>query len=331
MGGIACGRAAIAGVVMAAAPMAAAQEDGGFEAERRPRSVDLDATYNVEGLLVPKEEIHTLLPRDAIPSLTDPAMEVASEIDWLEDEDRMTVVELGGEVVAVPLRVLNFHEIANMEVGGEPIAVAYCPLCDSVTVFSRRVGEDGPVLEFGVSGALFNSNVLMYDRSDRALWSQLDMRAISGPMAGTRLDHLPVRLETFGRFRAAHPGSEVVSIKTGHDRPYAQRDPYKRFFEDPDMLIGRPREHGDALPKKTLGVGILAGERTWFVPVDAIGEGMMVETPAGEVRLRTGPAGVEVVTAPDSVFTAQAFYYAWSAFHPSTEVVGRPSGDPDDG
>lgn len=296
---------------------------------RRPGSVVLDREYDLARLRIPMDEIHTLLPRDAIPALTDPATEPADEATWLPADARVLSVAIGGDALAVPLNILDFHEVVNTTVGGEPVAATYCPLCDSAAVFSRRVtvGEGDSaqprVLEFGVSGALFNSNVLMYDRSDKALWSQLGMEAVSGPLAGTALRALPVEVITLEQFRREHPGSPIVSNKTGHPRDYG-RSPYTRYMSSPDLLVPVPGA-GDALPRKTLGVGVLAGDRAWFVPTDVIAEGYTLQTPAGPVRMERGPAGVAVRSAPEGVRTIQTFYYAWSAFNPGTEVV-RPAG-----
>lgn len=305
-----------------------AAEGEEFRRVQRRGSVDIETEYNLTGLAIPKDQIHTLLPRDAIPALTDPKTQPAAEASWLPDDARMIQVVIGEDVLGVPLRVLDWHEVVNTTVGGQPVAVTYCPLCDSATVFSRKVKAAGggeEVLEFGVSGALYNSNVLMYDRKYKALWSQLGMRAVSGPLAGTSLDMLPVAVVSFAAFKQAHPAAKVVSRDTGHERDYS-RSPYEAYFKN-DRLLVPVANVGEALPRKTLGVGIAVGDaqeaRAWFVPVDAIGEGRTIDTPAGKVQLARSDAGVSVVQAPPGVRTAQTFYYSWSAFYPQTQVV-RP-------
>lgn len=292
-----------------------------FELQRRPGSVDLEAEYDMSDLRIPEEEIHTLLPRDAIPSLTDPATQPASEADWLTPTSRVMLVEIGDEAVGVPLAILNFHEIVNMTVGGEPVAATYCPLCDSATLISRAVthGGETEVLEFGVSGALYNSNVLMYDRTHKSLWSQLGMHAVSGALAGAALDHLPVRVVTFAEFQRRHPDAPVVSKDTGHERPY-DRNVYQDYFDRDDLLVS-VSGFGDALPKKTLGLGVLADGKSWFVVAGAITDDFTLDTPAGPVRAKRTDAGIEVTEASEGVHTAQTFYYAWSAFNRDTEVI----------
>jgi len=317
------------------------------------RGVDLHGTYDMSNLQIPENEIHTLLPKDAIPALTDPKMESVSEAGrrrnpdfdedksesgepltrgWLTPDARIIVVEVNDEVVGVPFGILDFHEVANMTVGGEPVAATYCPLCDSATVISRRVKDPNgrtKVLEFGVSGALYNSNVLMYDRTYKGLWSQLGMRAVSGPLASTQLDHYPVRIITFDRFAQLYPDAELVSRETGHNRPYG-RSPYASYFARDDFMV--PVWGGDdRLPKKTLGVGVLAEGRSWFIPTDAIGESFTLKTPLGSVELTATDAGVSVIDAPEGVHTAQTFYYSWSAFNQNTKVIESESPEPADG
>jgi len=313
-----------------------------FTRVQRPGSVDLATEYDLSGLSVPQKQIHTLLPRDAIPALTDPKTESAKGAQWLPDDARVIEIVVGDDVLGVPLRILDWHEIVNTTIGGEPIAATYCPLCDSATVFSRRVTPKPPadthgggsgtkpsaplapiVLEFGVSGALYNSNVLMYDKQGKGLWSQLGMRSLSGPLVGTTMDMLPIQVVSFADFKQAHPKAKIVSRDTGHQRDYT-RSPYESYFNDKNLMVPVVGI-GDALPRKTLGVGIAMGEgdetQSWFVPANEIEGTRSIETPAGPVVLTTSKAGVEVVSTPEGVRTAQTFYYSWSAFYPGVEVI----------
>jgi len=294
-----------------------------FKTMKRPGSVDIATEYDLSNLTIPQDQIHTLLPRDAIPALTDPELIALDAATYLKDEDRIIDVTVGSESVAVPLKILNFHEVSNFTISGKPVAATYCPLCDSVTLVSRTVtNADGKteVLEFGVSGALYNSNVLMYDRTHKALWSQLGLKAVSGPMAGTALDLLPVKIIPWSQFKSEHPEGQVISIETGHDRPY-DGNPYQRYFDNQDYLMVPIASHGDALPKKTLGLGIKANDESYFVAADTIGERFVINTKLGKVVAVSTEAGVQVVSAPNEVQTVQSFYYSFSAFHPDTKVL----------
>jgi hypothetical protein len=257
-------------------------------------------------------------PKDGIPALVAPARVAAADAAYPPDDGRVIAVEVEGEAVAYPIGILNFHEIANDTVGGVPVAVTYCPLCDSVAVLERRL--DGTALEFGVSGLLHQSNVLMYDRATTGLWSQLGMRAVTGPHAGRALPHLPFRMMTFAAFREAAPDGTVLSDDTGHDRDYSW-SPYAGYFKADrpfrDVDIG-----GEALPWNTLGVGVSAGSYTAFVTAAALrDEPMTLDTPAGPVTLSADDAGVQIGAAPADARVAQTFYHAWSALHPETRVI----------
>lgn len=201
-------------------------------------------------------------------------------------------------------------------------------------MISRKVTVEAPegekkerVLEFGVTGALYNSNVLFYDREDRGLWSQLLMEAVSGPLVGTALDHLPSRVLTLAELAKKHPGARIVSRDPDSARPY-DRSPYTQYFRGQRLMVP-VREHGEELEAMTAGIGVLWGDRAWFVAAEAIGDGRALETPAGEVRMSARKAGdlwaISVDSAPEGVRTAQTFYFSWSAFYPRTEVIAPPA------
>ena len=111
----------------------------GFRTVRRPYAVNIEAEYDLGGLTIPQEQIHTLVRKDGIPALTDPNLEKVTEAAWLQPEARIIEAVVGTDVLGVPLQILNYHEIVNTTLGGEPIAITYCPLCDSATIFSRRI------------------------------------------------------------------------------------------------------------------------------------------------------------------------------------------------
>ncbi len=282
-------------------------------------------TYDLSGATMPMDDLRgPFVAKDGIPALTDPERAPAAKATFPDAAARVVEVVIGGEAVAYPLAILNFHEIANDEVGGVPVAVTYCPLCDSVSVFDRRLGDR--TLEFGVSGFLHNSNVVMYERGNMGLWSQVAMRALTGPDAGERLEHLPVRVVSFERFRRAHPGGEVLTTETGHARPYGT-NPYAAYFEDPGRVF-HAFEYDDRLPPKALGMGIRAGGEAWFVRGSAAMEGpVVVETGLGAVEVRGTGAGLETGELPAGVDAVQTFYHSWAAFHPGTAIVPAVSED----
>jgi hypothetical protein len=174
-------------------------------------------------------------PPDGIPPIDDPRFEpIAGADTWLEDGDPVLVVELDGRARAYPLAILTFHEIVNDTLAGRPILVTYCPLCNSAIAFDRTV--DGEVLEFGTSGRLYQSNLVMYDRATRSLWAQFNGKAIVGDRLGTTLERLPVQLVAFADFADGWPDAQVLSRDTGAQRPYGQ-NPYVGYDTDEQPLL----------------------------------------------------------------------------------------------
>ncbi len=138
-------------------------------------------------------------PKDGIPAIDDPQFKPIAEIDDLPDTEPVIGLVLGGEARAYPLRVLMFHEIVNDTIAGVPVAVTFCPLCNAAIVFDRRV--DGQVLDFGTTGKLRNSDLVMYDRQTESWWQQFTGTAIVGSMLGTELKILAARLESYRNFK----------------------------------------------------------------------------------------------------------------------------------
>lgn len=162
-------------------------------------------------------------PRDGIPSIDNPVFRPVSEVSDLADKEPVVSIVVNGKARAYPIGIVTFHEIVNDEIGGVPVTVTYCPLCNTAIAFDRRV--DGDVLEFGTTGLLRNSNLVMYDRATDSWWQQFGGDAIAGVHTGKQLKLMPVRIESFARFRDAHPGGEVLNIPEGFSRPYGS-NPY---------------------------------------------------------------------------------------------------------
>ena len=172
--------------------------------------------------------------KDGIPSVTDPAMEtITSAAEWLSQRSPVIAVEHAGEARAYPLAILMWHEIANDEIAGLPIAVTFCPLCNSSVTFERQIGAE--LLDFGVSGLLRNSDLIMFDRQSESWWQQLTGEALVGAFAGTLLDIVPSQVISFGSFSARHPDGLVMSRETGYNRQYGL-NPYRDYDTQP----GRP-------------------------------------------------------------------------------------------
>ena len=166
-------------------------------------------------------------PRDGIPAVDLPRYVSTGEAaEWLDPDEPVIAVARGGEARAYPLQILIWHEIANDELGGTPISVTFCPLCNSAIVFDRRL--DGAVLDFGTTGRLRRSDLVMYDRQTGTWWQQLTGAGIIGEHAGRELVRLPAAVVAWNDFRTAYPDATVLSRETGHARPYGS-NPYSGY------------------------------------------------------------------------------------------------------
>ena len=190
-------------------------------------------------------------PRDGIPSIDNPKF-ISSGDATLQDSDLVVGLNIDGDIRAYPLNILVWHEIVNDRVGGKPVAVTYCPLCFTNQVFKRTI--DGQLVEFGTSGKLYNSNLVMYDRTTESLWSQALGQAIVGEHAGRRLERVPFDLAYWKDWKSLYPESTVLSQDTGFSRPYGS-DPYGDYYTNPDILF--PVSHrDDRLGPKEIVVGL---------------------------------------------------------------------------
>ena len=191
----------------------------------------------------------------------------ASAATFLKPTDSVIGVTLNDDSRAYPLAILDLHEVVNDTVGDTPIAVTYCPLCDSSVVFDRRIA--GQQRELGVSGRLYNSNVLMYDRqaSDtESLVSQMMARGVSGPLANVSLARLPLEVTTWQSWLERHPSSKVLSPDTGFGRKY-DRSVYSHYFESPQLMFAIEPMDQRVAPK-TRVLGVAAGGHHRAYPVE---------------------------------------------------------------
>jgi hypothetical protein len=175
---------------------------------------------------------------DGIPALDNPAVVAAASADYLLPEEPVFGIWLNGEARAYPLRILDWHEMANDVVGGVPFSLAYCTLCGAGIAFDGRA-SDGVTYTFGSSGFLFRSNKLMYDRQTRTLWNQLTGEPVLGELVGSRvrLELLPIVLTSWEDWLDQHPDTTVLSLETGYGRPYTPGAAYGDYFAFEDTMF----------------------------------------------------------------------------------------------
>ena len=232
------------------------------------------------------------VPRDGIPPLDTPRFEGVAPADaWLDDIQPVVFFEHRGEAKAYPLAILTWHEIVNDTVGGAPVAITFCPLCNSAIAFDRRLA--GTVFDFGVSGLLRNSDLIMWDRQTESWWQQLTGAGIVGRMAGYQLDLLPAAIIAWGDFKRLYPDSAVLSRDTGHRRDYG-RNPYGGYdrADEPPFLFQGELD-GRLLPKERVAAVTLDGQSIAF-PFTALER-------ERAVNYRLGDTAIAVFFAPGAV------------------------------
>jgi hypothetical protein len=206
-------------------------------------------------------------PKDGIPPIDAPEFDsVADASQWLNPREPVVVVSAGGETKAYPIQILTWHEIVNDSVGGVPVSVTFCPLCNATIVFDRR--SNGEVLDFGTTGRLRKSDLVMYDRQSESWWQQFTGRAIVGKKAGTVLQRIPAAIVAFEDFRDAYPDAPVLSRRTGHHRAYGN-NPYRGYdsIDDQPFLFFDPIDKRLPPMERVLNVSI--GESHKLYPFSA--------------------------------------------------------------
>lgn len=282
--------------------------------------------FSFENSEVPRDEIQSGgPPKDGIPALLAPEFVEADNAPHVSPDDLVVGVATGDEARAYPIRILNWHEVVNDAIGDRAVAVTWCPLTASAVVFDRRLaGEGAPPTTFGVSGLLYQSNVLVYDHETETLWSQLGERGIAGDLAGRRLSVLPSLLTTWSTWRRTHPETKVLSSSTGHRRDYT-RDPYGDYHASTGVLFA-PKHHDPRLPGKAKVFGTTIGDEAVAYPLTALATRPSFTDSVGGRTIRvahdpsTGSTRITDAASGELLPATPAYWFAWSAFHPTTRL-----------
>jgi hypothetical protein len=223
-------------------------------------------------------------PKDGIPSLDFPRFETVREAGkWLANEDPVAVVRVDGEAKVYPLQILIWHEIVNDEVGGVPLSVTFCPLCNTTLAFRRAF--DGKILDFGTTGLLRHSDMVMYDRQTETWWQQATGEGIVGTYAGRKLSFYPAPVLSWKEVKKQLPEAQVLSRETGHRRPYGQ-NPYVGYDRRRGPLESFFRGKKDnRLPAMERVVTLDGGDRPLAVPFTLMREERVVHLERGGERL----------------------------------------------
>jgi len=208
---------------------------------------------------IPRDEVFDGGPgKDGIPALTEPEFISAGEAEYLSDDELVLGFVHGDEARAYPHDILDWHEIINDLVGDVNISVTYCPLTGTGIGWNREI--DGNVTTFGVSGLLYNSNLIPYDRSTGSNWSQIRLDCVNGEHIGKKVEVFPLVETTWFTWKEMYPTTTVVSRNTGHDRNYG-RYPYGNYRTAHDNLIFPVANEDDRFQNKERVLGIVQSGR----------------------------------------------------------------------
>lgn len=276
---------------------------------------------------VPLDEITGLLPKDQIPPIDNPKFISTEQANnWLKDNEPGIAFSRGSTNRFYPYQILVWHEIVNDTVEGKRILVTYCPLCLTGFVFDPLV--DGERVEFGTSGKLWKSNLILYDRKTESLWSQILGEAIVGKMTGAQLKTIPSDQMLYGNWKKQFPSGKILSRDTGAKRFYGS-NPYKGYFVPEGFALRMAGLRDSRIPPETFVLGIVVGEKAKAYSVDSVKKQGVVEDTFENIDIvlrhdktldvvrvfKKLPDGTEERINPFS-----AFWFSWSAAHPNTEL-----------
>ena len=268
-------------------------------------------------------DLHQGCPaRDCIPSIDAPKFVAAANASHVADSDVVIAISFAGEHRAYPAKILDHHEIVNDTIAGEPIAITWCPLCGSAVGVLRTIG--GEITEIGVSGVLYNSDLVFYDRATETLWDQVEAKGIVGPLTGEKLSLVAVTMTRWSRWRNAHPDTIVLSTDTGFEEDYST-DHYGKYRESTQLYFPVNSEDDRVHPKSVVFGFEVGGQSVAYTEAllqdhgtfhhDFNGAKHAVTLhDDGSVTLQR--AGIDAVLEP-----IRLYWFAWYTFHPQTELL----------
>jgi hypothetical protein len=280
--------------------------------------------FDLTGALIPESQIFKGGPdKDGIPAIDKPNFLSARKARFLKNDDRILGIEIAGVKKAYPIKILNWHEIVNDRIGREHFSITYCPLCGTGMAFSARVGNKK--LDFGVSGLLYNSDVLLYDRQTDSLWSQIMQQSVAGKYKGTRLKSIPLKHTTWSDWKKKHPDTKVLSTRTGNVRNY-NKNPYKDYATSNHLFFPVYSKAPEVYhPKeRVLGVEIGGVFKAYpFIELNKNGKALFADTLNNKklsVHWDQEHQAGAIYLDEKNITTTQSFWFAWFAFHPETRV-----------
>ncbi len=287
------------------------------------RNVELQNDFN--GAKVKKGDLlQGCTSQDCIPSIDNPKFESVNDADsWLEDGDALFAIDYMGEQKAYPQRIMNWHEIVNDEIQGEPVVITFCPLCGSALAFERKV--NGVITEFGVSGKLHDSDLVMYDRYEGNLWQQITGEGIVGPAArrDETLKQIHISTTNWETWKKENLDGLVLSQETGFSRNY-DAYPYGTYEQDDELYFG-VKNLDKKLQIKTVVYGVSIDDARKAYPETVFDNNSVITDILGNanIKLEKTKSGKIIVTNLDTdedIIPIRLFWFAWAAFNPDTLI-----------
>ncbi|MBE9535607.1 MAG: DUF3179 domain-containing protein [Proteobacteria bacterium] len=262
-------------------------------------------------------------PRDGIPALDEPKFVSAGGADFIRPEDSILGLVIDGVARAYPVKILNWHEIVNDQINDTPFIVTYCPLCASGAAYSPMV--KGQKFHFAVSGLLYNSNMLLFDRETESLWSQVMGKAITGQYRGTSLKLLPLTHTSWKSWRAKYPETQVLSVETGFERDY-DKNIYADYQKSDRIMFAVTNKPPEAYRNKEQVIGLQVGKLFKAYPFSELSkngkETFNDELDGKSFTVHWDEASrIAYITDTDEnvMPVITSYLFAWFTFHPTTE------------
>ena len=280
--------------------------------------------FDLSNSIIPVNEILSGgPPRDGIPSVDKPQFITVNQADYLQDDDRVIGISIDGEARAYPIRILNWHEIVNDKIKGKSVAVTFCPLCGSGIVYTADF--DNKAHQFGVSGLLYNSDVLLYDRETETLWSQILSKGISGKLVNQALSVIPSSHTSWSAWKKKYPNTKVLSTETGFKRDY-NRSPYGGYTKNTSIYFPIAFKSNKYHPKeRVIGLSINGKHKVYpFSELAKLGKTSLADSFEGKKLQLDFDAenrdGVIKDSEGKTLASVNTFWFAWYAFHPDALV-----------
>lgn len=277
-------------------------------------------------LVDPSDLISGGPPKDGIPSIDNPSFVGIDETAWLLDDSEVFILVLNETARIYPQPIMVWHEIVNDEFEGIPVAITYCPLCGSTVAYKRVI--NGETVEFGTTGLLYNSNLVMYDRLTDSYWTQIRGEAVIGKLTGMKLEKLPLQTMKWAHAKKRFPQAQILSKETGFSRSYGS-DPYIDYYEREEILFPVKNTQSEYdIGSKTIVIGLtINGESRAYTEFDLITQKNITDELGGQiinlVKEEDGFMTITNLETGEEIAWEREFWFAWLAFHPETTFYSK--------